>query len=158
MFVTVYILGCTTLELYFIYLLVLLTMPFISGHFNVSNVCVSSEPHHWWHAVPCDVLLHSFLFLSFTVEQKGQLEKESGLQILEAGLSDVSQRKGVFFSSLPPSMMTFFLPTVQLHIICFYSQICPLTKHSFIDVQVQYEMLWNTTKNYIRIENRGKFN
>ncbi len=40
-----------------------------------------------------DVLSLSHPFFSLTVEQKGQLEKESGLQILEAGLSDVSQRK-----------------------------------------------------------------
>uniref|UniRef100_A0A671NM52 Protein tyrosine phosphatase receptor type N2 n=1 Tax=Sinocyclocheilus anshuiensis TaxID=1608454 RepID=A0A671NM52_9TELE len=35
-----------------------------------------------------DFLQLSHPFFSFTVEQQGQLEKESGLQILEAGLSD----------------------------------------------------------------------
>jgi len=79
-----------------------------------------SSPQHWWHAIPSDMLSLSPSFFSLTVEQKGQLEKESGLQILEAGLSDVSQRKGLcYFSPIHPSpMMTSSFPRVQPLIEC----------------------------------------
>lgn len=103
------------------------------------------EPKHSCHThlhLSTDDMLYSLmcshsvpLFFSLTAEQKGQLEKESGLQILEAGLSDVSPRKGVFFlSPLPPSpMMTFSFPRVQPFIECILLKFCPLTWHCFID-------------------------
>ena len=74
--------------------------PFVLQACHPSHTLTHGDTHSLTLSLSLSLSLVSPVF---TVAQKDQLEKETGLRILEAGMSDVSPGKG----SLPPPLLCF---------------------------------------------------
>ncbi len=85
---------------------------------------------HWWHAIVSDVLSLSHPFFSLTVEQKGQLEKESG-SADSWGWTEWGKSEEMSLLSLPSSSLTnddiLLSQSATPYWMCFTRRICPLT-------------------------------